>query len=135
MMKRIVAITLVVIMVAALFVGCGSSSPEGLYRVKTMNGQSLKDAMMAEMGSGATEDQLNAFLQLMGIEKLEDIITFDLQSGGKVVASMMGEKTEGTWKVDGEKITITIDGDAQEGTFKNGEITIEEDGMKMVLAK
>ena len=108
MMKRIVSIVLVVLMIAALFAGCSSSSPEGTYKIKSINGKDLKTyfkesfGAMAEEGQEITDDQIEGFLKLMGINSMDEFVTFTLESGG---------------------------------TFKDGEITISVDGETMVLAK
>ena len=57
-------------------------------------------------------------------EAVMDNAWIELKSGGKVTIHMEGEDDEnGTYKLDGEKLTITIDGDAQELTLKDGKIT------------
>ena len=47
-----------------------------------------------------------------------------------------GESLEGTYKIDGDKITITIGGDSQEGTYKKGKsITLTRGDQSMVFKK
>ncbi len=142
MMKRIVSIALVVLMIAALFAGCsGSSSPEGTYKIKSINGKDVKSYFKESMGALAgegeeiTDEQIDAILALMGINNIDEFVTFTLEEGGNFKASMMGEEQTGTWKLEGDKLTMTIDGDDATGTFKDGEITIEMEGESMVLAK
>lgn len=132
-MKRIVSIALVVLMVAALFVGCSSNSVDGVYRIKTVNGKELKTYLTEELGG--TEDQIEALLKMAGIDSLEDYMTITLNQDGTVKAAMMGEESEGTWKLDGEKLTLTVDGEATECTYKDGKITVDMDGETMVLGK
>ena len=178
MMKRIVSITLVVIMVAALFVGC-SSSVEGKYKLKTINDKEPKaffTDLMTQVykALGADEEQLDAAMKELneGLDKLGDLLTIELKADGTMEmksdmdaamnASEEGEDGEeskpevvtGTWKQDGDNITLTFpekDDETGEnkdtvlkGTLKDGKLTIteepeegEEDGMKMtmVLAK
>ena len=135
-MKRIVSIALVILMVASLFVACsgsGSASPEGVYKIKTINGQSMK-AYFAEM-FGSTEDEVDSLLKLAGIENIDEYMTFTLKKDGVFTATVMGEEETGTWKLDGEKLTLTIEEDPMECTFKNGEITVDMNGEVMVLGK
>ena len=175
MMKRIVSITLVVIMVAALFVGC-SSSVEGKYKLKTINDKEPKaffTDFMTQMykALGADEEQLDAAMKELneGLDKLGDLLIVELKSDGTAemtsdmdAAMDAGEEGEeskpevvtGTWKQDGDNITLTFPekddetGEVKDtvlkGTLKDGKLTIteepeegEEDGMKMtmVLAK
>ncbi len=138
MMKRIVSIALVVLMVAALFVGCGGSvSAEdvpGTYKVKTVNGKDLKDYFL-ESFEMESEDDLDSVLGLLGIDSLEDFMVFNLDADGSFTASAMGEDLEGTWKLDGSKVILTAEGEDQEATFKNGNLVIDMDGDEMVLSK
>ena len=140
-MKRVVSLMLVVLMIAAIFVGCGSSgssgdvgNPEGLYKIKSVNGKSVKEYFKSE--TGVTNDSdIDLALAYLGIDSLDNLITFELRSGGKLVASMMGQSVEGTWKLNGNKVIMTVDGESSEATFKNGELIVENDGQKMVLAR
>ena len=138
-MKRIVSLTLVVLMIAALFVGCGSDSVPGTYKLKKINDKSIKE-FYEEIAKAAGVD-----LSTMGIDvnKMEDMITITLKDDG--TAEMKGsfemdedaedQVATGTWTQDGDKVTITVDGKAQECTFKSGELTITESGMSMTFAK
>ena len=148
MMKRIVSLTLVVLMVAALFVGCGGgdSNPVGTYSFKSINGKSLEDyfADYKDQAEAAGMD-FDALLALMGIDLShpEEFMKLELMEGGKLTLtakmSVAEETKEGTWELNGDKLTMTVDGDPQECTFKNGEITMTMDGENgtetIVLAK
>ncbi len=65
--------------------------------------------------------------------------TLELKDGDEFVmtANMGGVSSEqkGTYKVDGEKITLTVDGETLEGTITNNEIVITQDGVKMTFKK
>lgn len=65
--------------------------------------------------------------------------TLELKDGDEFVmtANMGGVSSEqkGTYKVDGEKITLTVDGEAMEGTIANNEIVLTQDGVKMTFKK
>ncbi len=141
MMKRIVSLALVILLVAALFVGCGSSSsgtadgnPEGTYKIKTVNGKGIKEYFGESMGA-ASDAEINLALSFFGVDSFEDLIVFDLQSGGVLKITMMGVESEGTWKLEGSKITMTMDGEDGEATYKDGEIVVDMDGEEMVLAR
>lgn len=160
-MKRIISLTLAVLLIAALFVGCSGTggtggkadSPVGVYTIKTINDKSVKD-YFTEAFAAASEEygiDMSALLGLMGIDldHPEDLMQFNLKEDGTVEFTSkldeMGEEDEGeeqqtgTWKQEGDKIIITADGEDQELTYKNGELimTAEEDGetMTMVLTK
>jgi hypothetical protein len=62
-------------------------------------------------------------------------MTMEFKSGGKVIMAGMGEKTEGTYKVDGDKVVVTIDN--QPATFvkqKDGTL-VSQDGMLAVTLR
>lgn len=132
MMKRIVSLTVAVLLIAALFVGC-SSGPEGTYKVKTIDGEEYSTyvdmivGVMTAFGGDELKvdaDQMKSLLEKAG--------SFTLKADGVVESFDVDEEnwTEttktGTWKLDGEKLTITVDGKTMEGTLKDGEITITE---------
>ena len=142
-MKRIISMTLVILLVASLFVGCaGSATVDGTYKIKSINDKSVKDyfSTLAEtLGM-----DLDGILELFGTsaDALEDMMTITLNKDGTcTVASKMADEESGTgtWTQDGDKVTITVDDQPSEFTFKNGTLTMtmEEDGQKMtmVLAK
>ena len=134
-MKRILSVTLVVLMAVALFVGCASkpAATDGVYKIKTVNGKEMTAYLTEELDGAAVD--VEAKLKLFGIEKLEDYMTFALNEDGTLTVSVMGEESVGTWKLDGEKLTLTLDGETMEGTYQNDEITVEMDGDTMVLGK
>ncbi|MBO4418216.1 MAG: hypothetical protein J5789_00080, partial [Oscillospiraceae bacterium] len=122
MMKRIIAMTLVVVMVAALFVGCGSNGVEGTYKLKKVNGVDLEE-----------------FAKLMGGDEEIPEISMTLKSDGSVVAKgdlvdMSDEESTGTWKQEGDKIVITINGEAQEFDYKDGTLTMSASGFSVTFA-
>ena len=123
MMKRIIAMTLVVVMVAALFVGCGSNGVEGTYKLKKVNGVDLEE-----------------FAKLMGGDEEIPEISMTLKSDGSVVAKgdlvdMSDEESTGTWKQEGDKIVITINGEAQEFDYKDGTLTMSASGFSVTFEK
>ena len=123
MMKRIIAMTLVVVMVAALFVGCGSNGVEGTYKLKKVNGVDLEE-----------------FAKLMGGDEEIPEISMTLKSDGSVVAKgdlddLSDEESTGTWKQEGDKIIITLDGKAQEFDYKDGTLTMSASGFSVTFEK
>jgi len=123
MMKRIIAMTLVVVMVAALFVGCGSNGVEGTYKLKKVNGVDLEE-----------------FAKLMGGDGEIPEISMTLKSDGSVVAKgdlddLSDEESTGTWKQEGDKIIITLNGEAQEFDYKDGTLTMSASGFSVTFEK
>ncbi|MBQ6432174.1 MAG: lipocalin family protein [Oscillospiraceae bacterium] len=138
MMKRIISLALVVLMVAALFVGCGSSAPanpEGTYKVKSIDGKSVKD-YLKESFEAEDDTDIDSVLSFLGLDNLEDFMTLTLETDGSFSMSFMGGEETGTWKLSGNKLTLTnSDGEEGEATFKSDDIVIDMDGEEMVLGK
>ncbi len=134
-MKRIISMTLVVLMIAALFAACGSSSPAGKYVVKSINGQTVEEAMkdQAEQ-SGINVDDM---LKMLNIDNIEELITIELKSDGAAVmkSSLGGTELTGTWKQDGETVELTLDDQTQKFTFKNNELSASDGDQQYVFVK
>lgn len=141
MMKRAISIVLAILLVAALFVGCGSSSssapsesPLGTYRAKTVNGKDLK-SYYTESWEVENDEQMETMMSLFGVDKLEDLFVLTLKEDGKFTISMMGVAVDGTWTLSGEKLVLTYEGEPVEGEYRNGEITMEMEGDLLVMAR
>ncbi|MBO4418278.1 MAG: lipocalin family protein [Oscillospiraceae bacterium] len=139
MKKRIVSLALVLVMVVALFAGCGSDSPEGTWKIKTVDDKDASAYIQMLVGFAAAfaGDEVDAE-ELA--KKMEDSMGFTLKADGVATGIEMDEEfntkeIQGTWKLDGEKITITVGKTTMEGTLKDGQITVTKDGHTMVLVK
>ena len=120
-MKRTFAIILAALMLLALLAGCGKADPNvGTYKLSGAMGYSLEE--FAEM-MGTTE------------EEAQDMFIFDLKEKGVLEVTFDGETETGTWKVDGETLTLVADGDTLTGTIKDDVITIDMEGESMTLTK
>lgn len=64
-------------------------------------------------------------------------MTLELKADGTVTAttSMDSEVGEGTWEANGDKVTVTIDGTAEEFALADGKLTADQDGMTMVFSQ
>lgn len=136
-MKRVISVILVSLMVAALFTGCGKSADiAGKYIVKTVNGETLEESFkksLEEFGEYTLDD----YLELIGLESLDDFMTIDLNADGtaQVSVAMEDEESKGTWKQSGDKVTITIDGEAVDFTIKGNELSAKLDDQDYVFIK
>lgn len=136
-MKRIAAMILAVLLLAAVFAGCSKAGPEGVYVVKTIGGKSVEQAfeeMLAEYGSGQTLDE---YLKELGVASLDEFMTMELKADGTAVASVAleDEPSVGTWKQEGDKLMITLDGDTAEYSFSGNEIRYKVGEQDYVLVK
>lgn len=114
-MKKVISLLMVVLVLAVSLVGCGGGSGiEGKWELAYIE----EGDMVLKMNGGAT---------------------FEIKSDGKLVAvaSFMGDSTEveGTWKADGDKYVLTIDGEGQTAKIDGNSLVVEIDGGKMVFTK
>ena len=136
-MQRGIAILLALVLTLALLAGCGGSSdPTGRYVVKTIGGQPVEEYFVSMLGEYAEGIDASTYLQMFGISSFEEIMVIELKSDGTAVATLAGEAAEtGTWKQDGDQITITIQDDPATFTLKGNELSYKEDGQDYVLVK
>lgn len=143
-MKRIIAIILVALFVCACFVGCkkddskGDSSITGTYRVKTVDGDSVREAYRKQAEAYGMD--LESFLSAMGMTEsdLDKLMVMELYDGGtgKIYGSWADGEAQFTWSLNGETFSITNDkGETRSYSYKNGEIIYTESGTTLVLGK
>ena len=138
-MKRALSLLLVLMLVLALFAGCSEEGKTGggaatmagvagVYKIKSMNGRPFSDVIEEEMeGSGMTVDEyLSIIKEYYKIDSIEDMMTMTLKADGTCSASELNESMDGTWTLEGSKVTITIDGETKVGTYSNGTITFSD---------
>ena len=126
-MKKI-ALLMVLVLTVALFAGCSGSDSgaAGTYELV-----SIKEDDMNMSG-----EDLKAFGEMMGVKG--SLITMELTSDGKakITSSFMEEVAgEGTYTLDGNKITVTIDNSPISGTVDGGKITLSDENLEMVFEK
>ena len=150
-MKKILALTLVLVLVLAAFVGCKKTDATdknaqkttaapvsdgivGWYKAETVNGMSFTE-WVASMFGGLTgedetapamsEEELKEKLTSLGID-LDNFMSIELLEDGTAVMSSMGIASKGTWTQDGENVTVTTsDGTEQKGTFDGSRLTLK----------
>lgn len=131
-MKRIISLILVTLLVAALFVGCSKSDPVGTYKIDM---DSMIEATKKE--SDKTKDMSNEeikdLLKQAGIS--EDSIGLEIKDDGKFTLEYAGDKEEGTWKLDGSTLTLTVDNDPLECDYEDGKITMDMGGTTLIFVK
>ncbi len=160
-MKKILALTLVLVLVLAAFVGCkktdatdknGDAAAQktteaplsegivGWYKAETVNGMSFTE-WVASMFSGLagedetaptmSEEELKEKLTSLGID-LDNFMSIELLEDGTAVMSSMGIASKGTWTQDGENVTVTTkDGTEQTGTFDGSRLTLKASSEEM----
>jgi hypothetical protein len=131
-MKRTISLILVALLVAALFVGCSKSDPVGTYKIDM---DSMIEAMKKESGElkDKSNEEIKDLLKQTGMS--EDAFGLEIKDDGKFTLEYAGEKEEGTWKLDGSKITLTVDNDPLECDYEDGKITMDMGGTTLVFVK
>ena len=112
--------TIIIVAVIGLLVGAFfilkpyifSSSPVGTYVVKSLDGEDVQETieMYKEYG--------------YDVNSAEDFMAVELKDGGKCVWKELGRSYEGEWKQDGDKITLTMEGQSIQGTLKGKELSL-----------
>ena len=148
-MKRTLCILLTLLLTLSLFAACSKAGTaagdnaaanleptlknvSGSYNLKSLNGQDIKEVLIKEMGA----EQAEAFLQQAGLtgNDLSSLITITLKEDGTCSITEAGISIDGTWKLEGSKVSITIEGDTETGTWSNGILTLnasEDDDSKI----
>jgi hypothetical protein len=117
----VVALIAVVVVILALKGGGGADGKYTLYKIK-MDGQEYTVQELSDM---------------YGMD-VSSLFQFEIEiKGNKCYADLYGEKYEGSAKVSGNTITLTVDGDALDCPYdkSEGTITMEMDGEAVVLKK
>ena len=73
--------------------------------------------------------------QMYGMELGVDDEWIELHPDGTATIRLVYDDYEGTWKQDGTKLTIKMDGEKYVGTLKNGEIEMEFWGMTYLFSE
>lgn len=119
MKKRIaLAMALVIACLTMLLAGCGNkggNSMEGTWEVSkvSMSGIEMSGDALKQLGSA--------------------LPTLEFKADGKVISSESDDP--GTYKVNGNKVEITADGETLTATLDGNNLTMEEDGASLTFTK
>ena len=108
----------------------------GYYQPDTMNGQSIMEFMMDQMGdSEMTMDQLEEYLDLMDMD-LNTLFFLEIREDGTFDLGVMSETVTGEWTQEGpEDLSMTVDGETVHAKFDGVHVALSEDGQEMVFVK
>ncbi len=142
-MKRIISLMLTLIFVSALFASCGNSSAAGTYTLESVGGKTPFEWY----SKGLSGEVVEGLLDLLGTSKEELSANFyilTLENDGKAkihseYEALFNEEgaleSEGVWTLDGDVLTVTVNGKDVIMTFKNGVLTRDFDGDEGVFRK
>ena len=127
MKKKMLLVCGVLLVAMMIVVGCGGSNTlSGTYKLSgaEVNGQEF---------SG---EQLKSLMALSGMSA-DMSFTFSGTDKLTVKASVSGQEMEqeGTYVLDGQKLSLTLDGGTQEAELKNGKIYVDSQGAVLILSK
>lgn len=111
MKKSALSVLSIVLLFSILLVGCGSKQKTDL------DNTSWALASAESLGIKLTAEDLG----------MTDFV-IEFKTDGKVTVTTEGETTEGTFKVDGDEVTISEGGDTMVFTKDGDVMSIEEDG-------
>lgn len=113
--KKIALFVLAVAVAAVLSItiaACSAKDAKGTYKFQSMTMTAGGQTQTYEVGKEGP----------MGSALTADYYVLEIKDEGKLTITMMGGgSTDGTWTQDGNKVTLTIEGRAQEATL-NGDI-------------
>ncbi|MGI6498395.1 MAG: lipocalin family protein [Oscillospiraceae bacterium] len=125
--KPVALVMSILLMMGMVLTGCGGNNADpivGKWKLTNM-----------EVG-GATID-VQTFIEeyAQGEDASQMDISFEMKEDGVFTGLVAGEAAEGTWKKEADGYTLTVDGQDQSATVKDGKLVFEEDGMKMIFTK
>ena len=133
MKKFTIALILILALAVGILAACGDTQadPSGKYVLKSMDGQPVEEYFKSMLG-----EDVDLALQMFGISSFEELMTMELKADGSAAVTMAGAGTmAGAWEQDGEKITVTVDGEPATFILQGNELSFEESGESMVFVK
>ena len=108
---------------------CGCAKVEGTYKFNKLS-----------YTQGGVKIELEAGEEFMGMMTLsEDFATLTLDADGTATMIISAEEEQtlnGTWKkIDNSSIELTFEGEAQTCAYEDGTITVETEGVTLILQK
>lgn len=117
-MKKVLLMALCGVMCVALFACAAPAAESG-----GISGKWVLTSVTTDDGTEATDEDLAAMESY-----------YDFQSGGKLVVGALGQTVEGTWKVDGNSVTVEAPGSpAETGEMEGNTLTFQMNGATSVF--
>ncbi len=123
-MKKIVSILFATLLCLCgiMIVGCGNLA--GTYKFRSLSGS-----------EGGIEIHVDVGEEYNGVTITEDFIVLELYDGGTCKLTAYNQTLSGVWSSEGNKITVTADGEDTVFVKKGKKLTMVEDGMTITLSK
>ena len=133
MKKFTIALILILALAVGILAACGDTQadPSGKYVLKSMDGQPVEEYFKSMLG-----EDVDLALQMFGISSFEELMTVELKADGSAAVTMAGQGSSSVaWEQDGDKITVTVDGEPATFILQGNELSFQEDGESMVFVK
>ncbi|MFK7741427.1 MAG: lipocalin family protein [Planctomycetota bacterium] len=145
-MKKTLA-TLFCLLSMTLMTSCGADAAASAAGVYELDTSAVKKAMEAELANASEAEKAMAPTMMKMFDSMK--MSMELKADGTAEmksSGPMGDQTDtGTWKIDGNKISMTAKGsdgkdETKTGTLEGGVITVNEEmgpgkTMKLMLRK
>ena len=152
MTKRLFSLLMAALLLTMLIAGCkktdgadnGGTAPDsaaaensvvGVYVVKEIAGQPVDDYFAASLEEfGMEKDE---YLAMFGIESFAEFLVIEFKEDGTCTTTTAGdeEPSTGTWKLDGNTITLTYEGEDSIFTVNGNELSFKEDDQDYLFVK
>ncbi|MBQ3862209.1 MAG: lipocalin family protein [Clostridia bacterium] len=155
MTKRLLSLLMAALLLTVLIAGCkktdgadnGGTAPDsaaadngensivGVYVVKEIAGQPVDDYFAASLEEfGMEKDE---YLAMFGIESFAEFLVIEFREDGTCTTTAAGdeEPSTGTWKLDGNTITLTYEGEDSVFTVNGNELSFKEDDQDYLFVK
>ena len=125
MKKRILTVLMALVMLVSLAACGGGKNPAGTYE-------------LIKMGDGSEELTAEELTEIAGTE-LE--ITLEMTKDNKFTLNMgilSDEETEsvsGTWKLDGDSLILSVEGEELSATYNGKTVAMDMDGVLLTFGK
>lgn len=128
-LKRVVMAVLAMAMTMAVMAGCGSKKDETPEIVGTWKVSSVETA-------GVSVD-FDKYAEQLGQSADTLVMEITAKEDQSFSMNVMGQETKGTWEEKDGKYVLTMDGEDQEVTIKDGKMDIVEEtsGVTMTFEK
>ena len=110
-MKRKYLALLLSLAIMLTLAACGNKTPDESSPSESPSPVTLSGEYVLTVYEINGEDMLEFFAFMAGDEFEPNSLFIDFRSGGKCVLVMADEPEEYTYKIDGNKVTLNIDGD------------------------
>ena len=109
---KLLSVLLAALLLGTLLGACAgaSSSPEGFYKIKSINGMAANDYFAREAEDSGTDlESIRATFALLGFTgEFDEFITIELKKDNTCTISVAAEEPEeSTWKLEGSTLIIT----------------------------